>query len=85
MLFFLDFLLFLPVFLADFFLAGASALGAAAGLGVGATAGGAVTAGAAAGAGAGVGAAVWAMAVAASRLTRSVVMDLIMRNRWINR
>jgi len=78
LLFFLDFLLFLPVFLTAFFLVGVSALGVAAGAGVGATAGVAVTAGATAGAGAG--AAVWAMAVAASKLARSVVMDLIMRS-----
>ena len=80
LLFFLDFLLFLAVSLAAFFLAGASALGVAAGAGVGVTAGLAVTAGAAtgAGAGAGAGAAVWAMAAAASKLAKRAVMDLIM-------
>ena len=55
-------------------LVGEGLLGAAAG--AGATAGVAVTAGAAAGAGAG--AAVCAMAAAASKLLRTVVMDLIM-------
>lgn len=78
LLFFLDFLLFLPTFLLAFFLPGAWALGVAVIVGVAAAAGEAVTAGIAEGDGA----AVCAMALAARMVTNKVEMDLIMLSLW---